>query len=170
MEKRQLDYLRPEGCGISHLVHERRADEETGSLSVTEVSEKCHNMNFTNGCETWSGQFHRCKAVFWCPKSSIKVAPKVSLLTNRWRLRARYMPNGPSRKTCTCHLQPHTRPLLARGGGAPKHQTAHNNWQEDALGNDANGNTHFDAQTPATKNSDKQLSDHLSTKNKKQAK
>ena len=44
---------------------------------------------------------------------------------------ARHMPDGPTCKKCSCHLQTHTGPPRARGGGAPTHQTAHDKWQED---------------------------------------
>ena len=125
------------------------------------------------------------KVAFFCsPKVGLKY-PKSRKVRNRQRNRisvemhvstmrrlqslpepclhiARHMPDGPSCKKCSCHIQAHTR--KPRACGAPKYQTARKLKEDQSPGRA--GKRHKrqhppNAQTPATKHTDNQLSDRL---------
>ena len=66
---------------------------------------------------------------------------------------------GPSCKKCSCHLQTYAGPLRAGGGGASTPRQMARGPITRTWRNDTKGNIH-NAQTPAKKNTDKQLSDH----------
>ena len=84
----------------------------------------------------------------------------------RWKLLSETAPlDGLSCKKCLYHLQTHTRPPRACGGGAPMHPTAQEVQSPGRAGKRHKRqhppNTHPTPQTPANTNTDKQHSDHL---------